>query len=78
MDEESSLYSFNLSFTLPHIAETLNKFYMQGICLNSYLRSKFELCYVEHINQTYKKHRSIKLCSKILVLLYHGNYIFLS
>lgn len=43
MNEEES-HSFNLPFTPPHIAETLNECQMQGMCLNPYLRSRFELC----------------------------------
>ncbi|XP_011870349.1 PREDICTED: uncharacterized protein LOC105563391 isoform X2 [Vollenhovia emeryi] len=43
MDEEKS-HSFNLPFTPPHIAETLNKSQVQGMCLNPYLQSRFELC----------------------------------
>ncbi|KAL0128074.1 hypothetical protein PUN28_003363 [Cardiocondyla obscurior] len=43
MDEEKS-HSFNLPFTPPYIAETLNESQLQGMCLNPYLRSRFELC----------------------------------
>lgn len=43
MDEEKS-HSFNLPFTPPYIAETLNESQMQGMCLNPYLRNRFELC----------------------------------
>lgn len=43
MNEENS-HSFNLPFTPPHIAETLNESQLQGMCLNPYLRSRFELC----------------------------------
>lgn len=43
MDEEKS-HSFNLPFTPPFIAETLNESQVQGMCLNPYLRSRFELC----------------------------------
>lgn len=43
MDEEKS-HSFNLPFTPPYIAETLNESQMQGMCLNPYLQSRFELC----------------------------------
>ncbi|XP_077261778.1 TATA box-binding protein-associated factor RNA polymerase I subunit C-like [Temnothorax americanus] len=43
MNEEKS-HSFNLPFTPPHVAETLNKSQMQGMCLNPYLQSRFELC----------------------------------
>lgn len=43
MNEEDS-HSFNLPFTPPHIAETLNEAQMQGMCLNPHLRSRFELC----------------------------------
>ncbi|KYQ55896.1 hypothetical protein ALC60_05178 [Trachymyrmex zeteki] len=45
MDEEQS-HSFNLPFTPPHIAETLNESQIQGMCLNPYLQSRFELCNV--------------------------------
>jgi len=45
MNEEES-HSFNLPFTPPHIAETLNESQLQGMCLNPYLRSRFELCNV--------------------------------
>ncbi|EGI58091.1 PREDICTED: uncharacterized protein LOC105153231 isoform X1 [Acromyrmex echinatior] len=45
MDEEKS-HSFNLPFTPPHIAETLNESQIQGMCLNPYLQSRFELCNV--------------------------------
>lgn len=45
INEEES-HSFNLPFTPPHIAETLNKSQTQGMCLNPYLRSRFELCNV--------------------------------
>jgi len=45
MNEENS-HSFNLPFTPPHIAETLNESQLQGMCLNPYLRSRFELCNV--------------------------------
>ncbi|XP_036141300.1 uncharacterized protein LOC114253727 [Monomorium pharaonis] len=43
LNEEES-HSFNLPFTPPHIAETLNESQMQGMCLNPFLRSRFELC----------------------------------
>ncbi|KYN08064.1 PREDICTED: uncharacterized protein LOC108776494 [Cyphomyrmex costatus] len=45
MNEEES-HSFNLPFTPPYIAETLNESQMQGMCLNPYLQSRFELCNV--------------------------------
>lgn len=45
MDEDKS-HSFNLPFTPPYIAETLNKSQIQGMCLNPYLQSRFELCNV--------------------------------
>ncbi|KYN17477.1 hypothetical protein ALC57_10269 [Trachymyrmex cornetzi] len=45
MDEEKS-HSFSLPFTPPHIAETLNESQIQGMCLNPYLQSRFELCNV--------------------------------
>jgi len=45
MNEEES-HSFNLPFIPPHIAETLNASQLQGMCLNPYLRSRFELCNV--------------------------------
>lgn len=37
-------HSFNFPFTPPHIMETLNESQMQGMCLNPYLRDRFELC----------------------------------
>lgn len=43
MDNEES-HSFSLPFTPPSIAETLNECQVQGMCLNPYLRSRFELC----------------------------------
>ncbi|KAM0736332.1 hypothetical protein ACS0PU_010293 [Formica fusca] len=43
MGEEES-HSFNLPFTPPCIVETLNESQIQGMCLNPYLRSRFELC----------------------------------
>ncbi|XP_025989120.2 uncharacterized protein LOC105193210 isoform X2 [Solenopsis invicta] len=45
MSEEES-HSFNLPFTPPYIAETLHASQLQGMCLNPYLRSRFELCNV--------------------------------
>lgn len=42
MGEEES-HSFNLPFTPPCILETLNESQIQGMCLNPYLRSRFEL-----------------------------------
>jgi len=45
LNEEKS-HSFNLPFTPPYIAETLNESQLQGMCLNPYLRSRFELCNV--------------------------------
>lgn len=42
--EES--HSFNLPFTPPCIAETLNEAQMRGMCLDPYLRSRFDLCNV--------------------------------
>lgn len=43
MGEEES-HSFNLPFTPPCIVETLKESQIQGMCLNPYLRSRFELC----------------------------------
>lgn len=43
LNEEDS-HSYNLPFTPPSIAETLNESQVQGMCLNPYLRSRFELC----------------------------------
>lgn len=43
MNSEES-HSFSLPFIPPSIAETLNECQMQGMCLNPYLRSRFELC----------------------------------
>lgn len=43
MSEEES-HSFNLPFTPPSIVETLNESQMEGICLDPYLRSRFDLC----------------------------------
>lgn len=37
-------HSFNFPFTPPHIMETLNESQMRGMCLNPYLRDRFELC----------------------------------
>ncbi|XP_011637260.1 uncharacterized protein LOC105427291, partial [Pogonomyrmex barbatus] len=45
LSEEDS-HSFNLPFTPPYIAETLNESQLQGMCLNPYLRSRFKLCNV--------------------------------
>ncbi|XP_025162233.1 uncharacterized protein LOC105191284 isoform X2 [Harpegnathos saltator] len=42
--EES--HSFNLPFRPSYIAETLNEAQMGGMCLDPYLRSRFELCNV--------------------------------
>ncbi|EFN63880.1 hypothetical protein EAG_11783 [Camponotus floridanus] len=42
MGEEES-HSFNLPFIPPCIVETLNESQIQGMCLNPYLRSRFEL-----------------------------------
>ncbi|XP_032690127.1 uncharacterized protein LOC116853254 [Odontomachus brunneus] len=42
--EES--HSFNLPFTPPYIAETLNEAQMRGMCLDPYIRSRFDLCNV--------------------------------
>lgn len=41
-DEDS--HSFNLPFTPPYIVETLHEAQMKGMCLNPYLRSRFNLC----------------------------------
>ncbi|XP_068974470.1 uncharacterized protein TAF1C-like isoform X1 [Bombus flavifrons] len=35
--------SYNFPYTPPHIKETLNESQMQGMCLNPYLRDRFEL-----------------------------------
>ena len=37
-------HSFNFPFTPPHVLKTLNESQMQGMCLNPYLRNRFELC----------------------------------
>ncbi|XP_012147864.1 TATA box-binding protein-associated factor RNA polymerase I subunit C-like [Megachile rotundata] len=37
-------HSFNFPFIPPNIMETLNESQMQGMCLNPYLRDRFELC----------------------------------
>jgi len=37
-------HSYNLPYIPPCIAETLNESQMQGMCLNPYLRNRFELC----------------------------------
>lgn len=37
-------HSFNFPFTPPHVLRTLNESQMQGMCLNPYLRNRFELC----------------------------------
>ncbi|RLU25293.1 hypothetical protein DMN91_003386 [Ooceraea biroi] len=42
LNEELS-HSYNLPFTPPCIAETLNESQVQGMCLNPYLRSRFKL-----------------------------------
>ncbi|KAK1127350.1 hypothetical protein K0M31_003891 [Melipona bicolor] len=36
-------YSYNFPYTPPHIKETLNESQMQGMCLNPYLRDRFDL-----------------------------------
>ncbi|XP_033325282.1 TATA box-binding protein-associated factor RNA polymerase I subunit C-like [Megalopta genalis] len=36
-------HSFNFPFTPPHIKETLDESQLQGMCLNPYLRNRFEL-----------------------------------
>ncbi|KAL6439055.1 hypothetical protein ACFW04_003804 [Cataglyphis niger] len=43
MGEEES-HSFNLPFTPPCIMETLKESQIQGMCLNPYVRNRFELC----------------------------------
>ncbi|XP_076178174.1 TATA box-binding protein-associated factor RNA polymerase I subunit C-like isoform X2 [Ptiloglossa arizonensis] len=37
-------HSFNFPFTPPHVTKTLNESQMQGMCLNPYLRNRFDLC----------------------------------
>lgn len=39
-------HSFNFPFTPSHIMETLNESQLQGMCLNPYLKHRFELCNV--------------------------------
>lgn len=36
-------HSFNFPYTPPHIKDTLNESQMQGMCLDPYLRDRFEL-----------------------------------
>ncbi|XP_020279427.1 uncharacterized protein LOC109852575 [Pseudomyrmex gracilis] len=43
LDKEVS-HSFNLPFVPPSIVETLNASQVQGLCLNPYLKNRFELC----------------------------------
>lgn len=37
-------HSFHFPFTPSHITKTLNESQIQGMCLNPYLRDRFELC----------------------------------
>ncbi|XP_014479714.1 PREDICTED: uncharacterized protein LOC106747002 [Dinoponera quadriceps] len=41
-----AFHSFNLPFKPPYIAETLNEAQLGGMCLDPYLRSRFDLCNV--------------------------------
>lgn len=41
---EDISFSYNFPFNPPHIIETLNESQMQGMCLNPYIRNRFELC----------------------------------